>query len=743
VSGCDAIRIITTSPPGFDFTSAVAHASANGAKMAKVATSRGTGMSANAVDIAIVAMPNDIVTLTLGNVKLGKYGGLTLWSVKTFVGGAQNEELSAEGFRLPGVITILQASLRNELDAELDPPPRDPTEVALMSPWIPRVTSPAIVEFSVRFSNIVLRLTELHVIIGTDYILRAKDLRIFPFNTTGYRRLVSTKALPAIANTTSSIGVSLLDPLLSNKDYVIILPLRTASNMASAGQWRFELRDAASPLPVQTNDAQLSSFKLAEVFSIGVSVGHASPSASILVTLALDFGVALPTLLSIVPPLTYNFPSNCSNSALVLCIVGTRKGRTVALLTQPGGKAFSNSATLEVLALSPTTDPALRAWSIEGLAVPVDKLINVGVAAIEGDQVGWGQNRLGIMLTPMKNVVIQYAAVPLVITSLSLSFTVTYRDGKQPAALRMIPPTSYRISCSGKYLKLVSLPAQNVTCTPEPFTLKLKNGSVFPEGRHLFIVEVRVPSRTPKVEVGRESDSFFRVLLLDATDKVLDSDTEVPAKPVQSPQLQSDQSFLQWTSSAQGAETVITFGFRLKRSIPAFGGATIAGAQPVQVAALLLEMPAGFQHLITVKEDVKNLNNEFPLPKGSERWAEYDSNGTIGSFFGQSVHNPRLLRILRDQSQRVPVGTYGFSLPVRIPVAMPRDNVWHLSLCSAASCSSQDDASVVISFVLAGFKHGEASLVSKVFTVEESASLQQAVPSWMLLPVLILVMWCK
>jgi hypothetical protein len=669
---------------------------------------------------------------------------MTMWNVITYEGGKQNDELSMQGFRLPGLITVLHSRLWNELDSELSPPPRGPDELALMAPWLPRVGNLAKAEFSMRFSNPVPALTDLHVMATADFLLRAEDLKMFPFNTTGYRKLIRTESSPS-ANASSSIVVTILDPLSANKDYVIILPLRTASNIASVSQWHFELRDSAT-LPMQTNDAQLPGFKLAEVFSLGVTVGHAPPSADILVTLFLDFGTATPNLLSIVPPLTFDFPSNCSTSASIMCVPGMTEGRTVAQLVLPSGDAFKTSATVEIKAISPSTDPALRAWALEGLSVPVDEIASIGFSFVGGTQVGWGEYRLGFMLTPLQQVVIRYAAVPLITTSLSLSFNIAYRDGRSPTALRVTPPTSYRISCSKRHLKLVSSPDKNITCTPEPFTLKLHDGSAFPEGRQTFVVEVRVPSRTPEVAAGSENDAFFRILLLDSAEDILDANAEIPAMPVQTPLLQTDQSFLEWTSSDPGATTTITFGFRLKRSLPPSGqtsGSQAGENQLIQVAALLLEMPFGFQHLITVKEDVKNLNNEFPVAEssGASSWAEYDSNSTIGSVFDEDIqpgHNLRLLRIIRDQSQRVPVGTYGFSLPVRVPVAMPPDNVWHLSLCSAVTCSSVDDAGVMISFILPGFRHGEVPPTAKIATGLLSSSHRPAFTRWVSLLILAL-----
>eukprot|EP00927_Polykrikos_kofoidii_P044490 TRINITY_DN38439_c0_g2_i1.p1 TRINITY_DN38439_c0_g2~~TRINITY_DN38439_c0_g2_i1.p1 ORF type:complete len:601 (-),score=120.56 TRINITY_DN38439_c0_g2_i1:127-1722(-) len=60
-----------------------------------------------------------------------------------------------------------------------------------------------------------------------------------------------------------------------------------------------------------------------------------------------------------------------------------------------------------------------------------------------------------------------------------------------------------------------------------------------------------------------------------------------------------------------------------------------------------------------------------------------------------------------DGNTTVPAGSYSFILPVIVPNVgfseLTDYNVWHVSLCSAPSCSDLDDDDIMVNFPLAGF----------------------------------------
>jgi len=494
----------------------------------------------------------------------------------------------------------------------------------------------------------------------------------------------------------------------------------TTASVTAPGTWQIQLLDGGN-LPLQTNDNQTAGFQLAEIFDLQVAAEHAPPAADFQVNMLVKLGKAKPTILRVVAPGLYGFPGDCTAMADVQCLSSSINGVTSAYLSMRNGTAFSGDADLKFVASSPPLEPLSRTWVVEGLLVDAARMGQVGVAAPEtlGRQLGWGENRLGFLLTPLSGIAVRYASVPLVITCLSISFPVKYRGALQPSMIRIIPPVSYRLSCRKNCLKLVSLPNETAKCKEDPFSLSLEEGGVFPEGSHIFTVGVRVPSATPQYSdlAGKQGSLYFQVLLLDRSEKVVDSNMKVASIPVQPPDLQMDRTFIAWTSSSPGQEALVGFGFRMKRSLPPTSTAAQAAVgQPLRVAAVLLSMPQGFQHMISSPDEVRSFNGDFPLLVSSENpgepWAQYDTNSTIGSYFtagNTAGRNFRLLRILRDETQRVPVGNYEFTLPVQIPMSMPRDNVWHISLCSSATCSSVDDASVVVSFVIPGFELGEAS----------------------------------
>jgi len=59
----------------------------------------------------------------------------------------------------------------------------------------------------------------------------------------------------------------------------------------------------------------------------------------------------------------------------------------------------------------------------------------------------------------------------------------------------------------------------------------------------------------------------------------------------------------------------------------------------------------------------------------------------------------------------IDAGTYKFTFPAKMPCCtdadMPRNNVWYVSLCQDQLCFSPDDATVILTFPIAGFAMNE------------------------------------
>jgi len=303
----------------------------------------------------------------------------------------------------------------------------------------------------------------------------------------------------------------------------------------------------------------------------------------------------------------------------------------------------------------------------------------------------------------MQNIQVHYAGIPQITTAIVFSFDARRQLGGSSTQLQVLPPKSYRLSCSPEFLNQISLPFI-ISCTTEPLTLTV-NGTLSP-GRHAFAIGVTVPT-----EAAPPDEDLFRFMVLDSEGSVVDANMEVPTLPIQY-SLKVYSPLMAWTASHAGAESYITFGLRFKRNLSPT--AEKQAARP-RIAALLLEMPEGFEHLIRDIRDVRNLNNKFPLMPCQDDvcpWAHYDSTAMEGSYFNNGtvpVRDFRRLRIVRDETRTVPADSFRWAFPVRVPAVVPRENFWHLSLCSDPECRIANGAGVVVSFVLVGFNHGQVS----------------------------------
>mmetsp|Transcript_39061 Transcript_39061/g.110467 ORF Transcript_39061/g.110467 Transcript_39061/m.110467 type:complete len:376 (-) Transcript_39061:14-1141(-) len=277
--------------------------------------------------------------------------------------------------------------------------------------------------------------------------------------------------------------------------------------------------------------------------------------------------------------------------------------------------------------------------------------------------VAWGEDRVGFRIIPLPGVVAEYASVALTTVYLALTFKVAWRGALAPRALQLLPPDSYELTCDPRFLRLISLPRNASKCSIDPFTLALADGQSFPEGNHTFILGVRVPRETPVIAGSSQLGSYFRMLLLEdaepsPTSMVVDSNMMVEAIPVQSLLLRVQQPTMSWTFSRPSSQPYITFRVNLERSLPA--------GNFIPFAAVLIQLPEGFSHVITTPADVVNLNTGFPLALVHKTFLE------LVDFLW--TWNMGICRLDSE-------GVHGWAFPVSIPLEMPVENIWRVSLC--------------------------------------------------------------
>lgn len=726
VSNCTLLRLTALAPQGFVLSAATlrsALASLPGAAVANQTVDRAAAVTledltglAPAADpppddmlqqpaseavawIALTATVGQTVALELSGVRLAE-GGETKWRVETFAGGVSLDRRDFAGFRQPGVVTVIGQQLRSELTPSLSPLNRTPAELQVMAEWQPRVRSPALAELTLRCSSAIQASEVLVISTDTDYQLQAENFELFAISSTGTKAMVRVSA--AAGASPASLRVTLLQDVRAQADLYVVMPLVTASRPSPRGFWSFSTTSGGA-LPTQTNDNQQPGFDLAEILGFRVSATHAPPTATFLVDFQVELGGAVAADLRILLPASYSAPLNCTASSANFCEVrgSITSGQKSIYLLPRGAASFARNLTLTALITAPIADPiSSRAWLIEA------------ASAVDLSQVGWGEDRQGMSLTPMGGVKVEYAGVPLTTVTLAIGVTIRKMPGSttMPRLLRILPPATYELSCDARFLRLLSLPGNKSVCSVDPFSLGLAGDLPFPEGRQMFTLGVTVPRTTPGSSTT--SEGFFKVLLLEGdvssgSLRVADSNMEVPAQEVQTLLLRAQQPALAWTFSRPLSEPFITISIKFDRTLP-------EGWEPLRMAALLVEFPQGFQHVIAGPSDVRNLNPEFPHP---EEWAEYDdatNNDNDTSIFGGGVSRDlRKLRILRDEAQRVPAGVYKWSFPVSIPLVLPTENLWRLSLCRSPACGSTDDptgaSGILVAFPIPGFVHGEVS----------------------------------
>lgn len=255
-----------------------------------------------------------------------------------------------------------------------------------------------------------------------------------------------------------------------------------------------------------------------------MSAAHAPPSASFPVNISLSLRNATAVALHVIAPYGFVFAQNCTVSASIACVSTQFQGQSSAYITPVGNAEFTASFLFQLLVMAPSTEPVSHTWLIQGLSAAVDPTALAFVDSSNQSQACWGEFRKGFVLTPLREIAVEYAAVPLITTSLSLTINIQYRNRSQATELRMLPPTNYELTCAAQYLVLATLPGQSPVCGRSPMSLRFPDS--IPEGEHIFIVGVTVPIEVPPST--SLSGLFFKVTLHDRAGSILDSNMQVP-----------------------------------------------------------------------------------------------------------------------------------------------------------------------------------------------------------------------
>jgi len=453
--------------------------------------------------------------------------------------------------------------------------------------------------------------------------------------------------------------------------------------------WRYETEDTTRPqYPTNTNDGALVDFHPLQQILFMAKAALAPPTAVVTITLSFATNTKLLGPLMLLAPESFRIlPSSCGRNC-TCTPSGTYPGtlRQAANLTNTAGGAplLDASFKLEVTVQLPQITPRDRFWLLRGFSREVRDIS--GKVVKDGAIIAWGAFE-GFPLQPMNGVSVFYNAL---IGSRNTRVVVTFESrvpGGEEIFLRA--PLHYGLFCrTPDALKQLALPGDRPVCydnygSKDPKKLRelslAINGTVLGIGEYAFGVICDLPVNATAAAAVAGFDATWSLLVRGNNGSVLESIFAIPPLPIANVGLSTP--ILSWSQSEANRRSTITVGFTVEKAITG-------------VRALLLVFPSRVLHDVRVAGDFEVSGPNFPYVSGMK---------------GLLLTEMSMLRLLLTKGSSIPEGLFRFRFPVSLPWDMPSQNLWHLALCSTASCLKPDDPDVKISFVLAGFNIGERS----------------------------------
>mmetsp|Transcript_863 Transcript_863/g.1807 ORF Transcript_863/g.1807 Transcript_863/m.1807 type:complete len:3591 (+) Transcript_863:462-11234(+) len=695
VNNAATLKIEAMQPADFKFDAAVVEGfQIDGATGNNVLVVNNADINAGSVKLILVK-----------NVKLGVQGGPTVFNLRTYdrvlLGGEmqdpsdlQDEKLSALGFRMPGLLSVVPGSQRLESDFAQNP---SVYPVEAMFPAREQELNTAILVFRVT-QTVFAKSLMLVTCEGQDrYVLEANG-----FSLTGTGSIDIDTVLNAVTGSLEvqlkPEGANTVSVLVPGQQYT--MRFRTTPKIGQSN-WRvvtYTSRAAfqAGELPTNTNDGTTPPF--APVYRLGFEINvlnnRSPPQAEIEIALKIQGNGAAVKQVIVIGPEGFDFPTQCGAMCTKYNNVGVENRRSVKLESPQGIPLLPNDLeNIVIRTITPSLTPGQRTWFIQTRS---------GSAIAGGMQItGWAKT-VGFEINQMENTKLWYPGRrALVGTHFAFTFTLGVDNGQR---IEVNPPILYELYCSTmpqsgeKALLPISLPGDAPTCIDSPLTLLL--ASPLYAGTYSFIIGGDVPAQAPPAG----QTQYFSLVIKDNIGNVLDAAYDIPAvNPLQ--EIPAVRAHLSWMGApARLRTTVVNIGITFDQTAR-------------NIEGFLITFPPGLRHDIQTSTDVKNLNKRFPVAPATS-WVD----------IGSDV----ILRILVDQSGNVvapiPAGTYEFEFPILFPAQVPPENIWYFSLCGDKNCGNMlEDTSVVIpmTFPIGGFREGEVSMSAPRAS---SATARYAVP---------------
>lgn len=549
-------------------------------------------------------------------------------------------------------------------------------------------------DFYLSFSTPVLpgHFLEMH---GDPYQLELRNFQITKYVVSSALGFKSDNPADVVTGTVVEIRGGMMRVLIGEPGlapftfYTFTVSMIAPFQMGET--WTFITRDGGA-LPTNTNDAAQGELRpgIVAPFGLAVTAVRRSPVAMIDVVLAIDPLNTHPIEIKVISPPNLNFTTGSCLSEMNMAtnIISCQPQQPInghaqaRLLTTQGGLNGPVAVTLKMI--TPSSTPAKLQWYVEAVSQTQEVI-------------GWGEDTRGFTIRQMEASIL-YTGVPNVVSELTVRFNTpeTLDNG---GTIVVLHPSGFEIQCDGVNLRQISLPGLSIPCTlptaPQAvpqFNLTLTETLVF--GEYSFSVKARIPAETPTNNVfsiqlfGKDDSHYARDAAINVMGLAIQPGLDLRGEPIE------------WTRSQPGKLSGVTLGFQVHESPKSDGNVL-----KQRIGEILINFPTGFKHQVDALSHVEvsreELDTNTPTIPGmfllSPNWLDY-------------TEKDRLRISLMSPPGVMENGIYKFTFLVQIPVQMPRDNVWTVSLCEAnGGCISASDRTVLVVFPIPGFAAGESS----------------------------------
>jgi hypothetical protein len=353
----------------------------------------------------------------------------------------------------------------------------------------------------------------------------------------------------------------------------------------------------------------------------------------------------------------------------------------------PDGQSFNTRVT------TPYATNKDARWFVLAKTVVVDVISGVQTERV----VGWGQAE-GFGVAPCP-VTLNFGSVPELTGWLALSFYIPKVAGGSFALITaprtfdvLCPEGNSQIQCQ-RFVPIVDMPSFLLNLRQRTLNVTLVNGVI--EGDNLlysFLLNVVNPAALTIVE-------SWTLRILDRDFIVVDSHLNV-YPPAFQKDLELGNPSLSWLSPPQmGEVSTVSVEVSFKRRVK-------------DMKAVLISLPENYRHDILHKNQLKNINKQFPVAIDLE-WRIFPNLRWVRILVGVSA---------TGTANIVPAGTYGWQFPVMVPLSTPFNTEWFVTLCMDYACTSPKHPNILSSFPV---PNNEPQRPPKVFKVTGTTAAAQ------------------